>query len=75
MRTGRQVWEDSLPEAAGDFQRHADEESAIEEDRTPDILFLTEVFDEFLGNVIESTGTASINVAAGIARNRLRGVE
>jgi hypothetical protein len=46
-----------------------------EEDRTPDILFLTEVFDEFLGNVIESTGTASINVAAGIARNRLRGVE
>ena len=50
-------------------------ETLPESDRAVDILFLTEILDEYFQAVAQSTGTASINVAAGIALNRLRGVE
>lgn len=50
---------ESLPEAA--------------EDRTVDILFVTDILDEYFSTVANATGTATITGAAQLALSRLRG--
>lgn len=57
---------ESLPEAGGDFRRHAEFSAAHVRD-------LEDILIELCYGLSKATGTASINIAAGVALNRLTG--